>query len=624
MNGAIPVPSRQGLVENSGLTIATAKLVGRTTSGTGALEEISVGTGLSFSGGTLDTSGSGSGTVTTVGWTGGIVSVANPTTTPAFTIAGTSGGIPYFNSATTWATSGALAANAIVIGGGAGTAPATTTTGTGVLTALGINIGSAGAFVTFNGAGGTPSSLTGTNISGTAASLTAGTVTTNANLTGDVTSSGNATTLATVNANVGSFGSSTAITTFTVNAKGLITAAGTTVVIAPAGTLSGNTLASGVTASSLTSVGTLTALTIGTGGSTLLQGTSTLTCSARGSGTAAYLTVNTPGDNNITASTESIGVNFAAGTRTWATGALTTQREHVFAANTLTFNGSSTCTTAINVDIADPIAGANATITTKYALRAASLNVTGNSVLGGSLTSNSGGIITNANFTCGGTNGLIASGAASFYTSGTLGLWIMDTHNFTGAGGRLCWGTATNSSPAISRVAVNGLEIKSSAGTDTYNDASTANSGTVANRYVFGFPAPTLTSTGTSVTDTVASTVYIGGAPTASTNTTIGTAWALNVAAGNTNLGGTLTVGGGTSVKNIRHGITSAMTAGSVTVTDTGATANTRYFFTPHALGTVSVPTDVYVSSRSAGASFVLTSANVADTSVYDWIGFEP
>jgi hypothetical protein len=44
---------------------------------------------------------------------------------------------------------------------------------------------------------GTPSALVGTNISGTAASLTAGAVTTNANLTGDVTSSGNATTIAT-------------------------------------------------------------------------------------------------------------------------------------------------------------------------------------------------------------------------------------------------------------------------------------------------------------------------------------------------------------------------------------------------------------------------------------------
>ena len=42
---------------------------------------------------------------------------------------------------------------------------------------------------------GTPSALVGTNISGTAAALTAGNVTTNANLTGDVTSVGNATTL---------------------------------------------------------------------------------------------------------------------------------------------------------------------------------------------------------------------------------------------------------------------------------------------------------------------------------------------------------------------------------------------------------------------------------------------
>jgi hypothetical protein len=38
--------------------------------------------------------------------------------------------------------------------------------GTGVATALGTNVGSAGAFVTFNGAGGTPSSLTLTNATG--------------------------------------------------------------------------------------------------------------------------------------------------------------------------------------------------------------------------------------------------------------------------------------------------------------------------------------------------------------------------------------------------------------------------------------------------------------------------
>lgn len=80
-------------------------------------------------------------------------------------------------------------------------------------------------------------------------------------LTGDVTASGPgsvAATLATVNSNTGSFGSSTAIPSFTVNGKGLITAASTNVVIAPAGTLTGTTLASNVVTSSLTSVGTIT------------------------------------------------------------------------------------------------------------------------------------------------------------------------------------------------------------------------------------------------------------------------------------------------------------------------------------------------------------------------------
>lgn len=63
------------------------------------------------------------------------------------------------------------------------------------------------------------------NISGNAA-----TVTTNANLTGDVTSVGNATTLATVNSNVGTFGDGTHVGTFTVNGKGLITAASSTAI----------------------------------------------------------------------------------------------------------------------------------------------------------------------------------------------------------------------------------------------------------------------------------------------------------------------------------------------------------------------------------------------------------
>ena len=159
----------------------------------------------------------GSGSVTSVSFTGGIISVATATTTPALTVAGTSGGIPYFSSATTWATSAVLTANALMIGGGAAVAPSTTTTGTGVLTALGTNVGSAGAFVTFNGALGTPSSGTVTNLTGTAA----------INITGT----------------------------------------------APAGTLTGTILNSTVVTSSLTTVGTIgtgvwqgTAVTAGYGG----------------------------------------------------------------------------------------------------------------------------------------------------------------------------------------------------------------------------------------------------------------------------------------------------------------------------------------------------------------------
>jgi hypothetical protein len=98
----------------------------------------------------------------TVGLTGQ-VGVANGGTGLS---SGTSGGILAFTGSGTIASSSALAANAIVVGGGAGVAPSTITTGTGVVTALGVNTGTAGAFVVNGGALGTPSSGTLTNATG--------------------------------------------------------------------------------------------------------------------------------------------------------------------------------------------------------------------------------------------------------------------------------------------------------------------------------------------------------------------------------------------------------------------------------------------------------------------------
>ncbi len=155
--GAVTVAGTLGIANGgTGQTTYTdgQLLIGNTSTNGLTKATLTPGSGVSISNGngsiTISATGAG-GTVTSVSFTGGIVSVATATTTPALTVAGTSGGVPYFSSGTTWASSAALAANAIVLGGGAGAAPATTTTGTGVVTALGNNANATGGFTTING-----------------------------------------------------------------------------------------------------------------------------------------------------------------------------------------------------------------------------------------------------------------------------------------------------------------------------------------------------------------------------------------------------------------------------------------------------------------------------------------
>lgn len=120
---------------------------------------------------------------------------------------------------------------------------------------------------------GTPTALVGTNITGTASGLTAGTVTTNANLTGDVTSSGNATTYSgTVPLNKGGTGQTTKAPAF--DALQPMTTGGDLIYGGASGT--GTRLANGSAGQVLTSGGTTVApswTTIGTIGATTLDGT---------------------------------------------------------------------------------------------------------------------------------------------------------------------------------------------------------------------------------------------------------------------------------------------------------------------------------------------------------------
>jgi len=86
------------------------------------------------------------------------------------------------------------------------------------------------------------------------------------------------------------------------------------------------------------------------------------------------------------------------------------------------------------------------------------------------------------------------------------------------------------------------------------------------------------------------------------------------------------TAGKGLQVKegsNAKMG-TATLVGGTVTVSTTAVTASSRIFVSIASLGTVTVPKAIGVTTTTASTSFVIKSADATDTSVINWIIFEP
>lgn len=275
-----------------------------------------------------------------------------------------------------------------------------------------------------------------------------------------------------------------------------------------------------------------------------------------------------------------------AQTKTWAGGAsVTNWRFAEFDGPVMAAASAETFTSPATVWInGPPTTGANATVSAPYSLY---VNA-GNVLFKGALTMNNTG------------NNILVSQVAT--SSGAASLMTVNAASLT------------NQTTTVEVTDVN------------FNLSHTIQhaTGAIALDRTFLIQAPTHTAVAASVI-TTADTVNITGVPIASTNVTITTANALHVG-GRTQIDGNLSLGVAGAKQLITEGSNASMglatlVGGTVTVSDTLITANTRVFYSVQTAG----GTQGFLhETQSVGTSFTITSTSGTETSTVAWHLIEP
>lgn len=248
-----------------------------------------------------------------------------------------------------------------------------------------------------------------------------------------------------------------------------------------------------------------------------------------------------------------------------------------------------------------PTAGTNVALTSPVSL----LVLAGSSVFNGGISTSTGGFFSNANLV--GNQVAISTNISQYQFGGSSNVALRS--GFYGS-------TSTTITSGYSY----GSVILASAPFTTASGSTTA---WAANMVINPLGTITLGGGGASLTNST--TLFVGAASSTGTNkyTAYFDTGNVQIANGNITLA---TAGNGILIKegtNATMG-TGTLSGGTLTVSTTKVTANSRIFIQNEGGGVSGNYGILAVTSKSAGTSFTVTSSNVLDTATFTWLIIEP